>query len=74
MRDGETVQSGKLIAVIAEADEDIASALSDGVTAAPSISNGAKTDAAPKGIGSRSTSAFRGGAANRFATRQSPGR
>ena len=48
VRDGETVQSGKLIAVIAEADEDIASALSDGVTAAPSISNGAKTDAAPK--------------------------
>ena len=48
VQDGDTVQSGKLIAVIAEADEDIASALSDGVTAAPSISNGAKTDAAPK--------------------------
>lgn len=48
VHDGETVQSGKLIAVIAEADEDIASALSDGVAAAPSIGNGAKTDAAPK--------------------------
>jgi len=44
VRDGETVLSGTLIAVIAEADEDIASALSDGVTAAPSIGNGAKTD------------------------------
>ena len=33
VRDGETVQSGTLIAVIAEADEDITSALSDGVTA-----------------------------------------
>lgn len=43
VRDGETVLSGTLIAVIAEADEDIASALSDGVTAAPSIGNGAKT-------------------------------
>ncbi|GAB1721381.1 MAG: dihydrolipoamide acetyltransferase family protein [Nitrospira sp.] len=47
VRDGETVQSGTLIAVIAAADEDIASALSDGVTAAPSIGNGAKNGAAP---------------------------
>ena len=47
VRDGETVQSGTLIAVIAEADEDITAALSDGVTAAPSIGNGAKTGAAP---------------------------
>ena len=45
VRDGETVQSGTLIAVIAEADEDIASALSGGVTAAPSIGNGAKAGA-----------------------------
>ena len=42
VRDGEIVQSGKLIAVIAEADEDIASALSDGVTAAPSVGSGSK--------------------------------
>ncbi|MBX3123082.1 MAG: 2-oxo acid dehydrogenase subunit E2 [Nitrospira sp.] len=50
VQDGETVQSGKLIAVIAEADEDIASALSDGVTAAASTGTGPKsapsTDAA----------------------------
>ena len=46
VRDGETVQSGTLIAVIAEADEDITSALSDGVTAAPSIDNGPKAGAA----------------------------
>ena len=47
VRDGETVQSGTLIGVIAEADEDITSALSDGVTAAPSIGNGTKSVAAP---------------------------
>ncbi|MCS6319910.1 MAG: E3 binding domain-containing protein, partial [Nitrospira sp.] len=45
VRDGETVQSGTLIAVIAGSDEDITSALSDGVTAAPSIGNGAKSGA-----------------------------
>lgn len=37
VRDGDTVQSGTLIAVIAGADEDITPALTDGVTAAPSI-------------------------------------
>lgn len=42
VQDGETVQSGKLIAVIAEADEDIALALSDGVAAAPSAGSGPK--------------------------------
>ena len=42
VQDGETVQSGTLIAVIAEADEDIAGALADGVTAAPSVGPGAK--------------------------------
>ncbi|MCC2643877.1 MAG: pdhC [Nitrospira sp.] len=53
VQDGETVKSGTLIAVIAEADEDIASALSDAVTAAPSIVSGKKpvvtpaADAAP---------------------------
>ncbi len=58
VRDGETVQSGTLIAVIAEADEDITSALSDAVTAAPSIGGGPKP-AAPTGDASRSTSAAR---------------
>lgn len=46
VREGETVASGTLIAVIADADEDIASALSDGVVAAPSIGNGPKAGAA----------------------------
>jgi pyruvate dehydrogenase E2 component (dihydrolipoamide acetyltransferase) len=47
VRDGETVQSGTLIAVIAEADEDIASALADAVTAAPSVGSGKKPVATP---------------------------
>ncbi len=42
VRDGATVQSGKLIAVIAGADEDITPALTDGVAAAPSIGAGTK--------------------------------
>jgi len=47
VRDGETVQSGTLIAVIAEADEDITPALKDGVTAAPSIGEATKPVATP---------------------------
>jgi pyruvate dehydrogenase E2 component (dihydrolipoamide acetyltransferase) len=47
VRDGETVQSGKLIAVIAEAEEDIAGALADGVSAAPSVGTAAKPSDAP---------------------------
>ncbi len=46
VRDGETVQSGTLLAVIAEADEDIAPALSDRVTATPSIGGAGKPAAA----------------------------
>ncbi len=42
VHDGETVESGTLIAVIAEADEDITPALTDGVVAAPSIGAGTK--------------------------------
>jgi pyruvate dehydrogenase E2 component (dihydrolipoamide acetyltransferase) len=57
VRDGETVQSGTLIAVIAEADEDITAALSDGVTAAPSIGSGAKTGAAPGAVSAPVTAA-----------------
>ncbi len=67
VRDGETVQSGTLIAVIAESDEDIASALSDGVTAAPSIGNGAKTGAAP-GVAPAPTAAARPEGARPFAS------
>lgn len=46
VREGETAASGTLIAVIADADEDITSALSDGVAAAPSIGNGSTAGAA----------------------------
>ncbi len=58
VRDGETVESGTLIAVIAEADEDITSALSDAVTAAPSIGGGPKS-AAPTGGAPTAVSAAR---------------
>lgn len=47
VQDGQTVQSGTLIAVIAEAEEDIASALADAVTAAPSIRSATKRVATP---------------------------
>lgn len=43
VREGETVPSGTLIAVIADAEEDIASALSDSVTASSTIGNGPKS-------------------------------
>ncbi len=62
VRDGTTVQSGTLIAVIAEADEDIAAALADGVTAAPSVGAGAKPVSASKPDVSSPTSAPMGGA------------
>lgn len=47
VQDGETVMSGTLIGVIAEADEDITHALTDTVTAAPSIGGGTRRSAAP---------------------------
>lgn len=46
VRDGETVPSGTLLGVIAEADEDITSALTDRVTAGPSTGGGTKPTAA----------------------------
>lgn len=46
VRGGETVPSGTLLAVIAEADEDITPALTDRVTAAPSTGGGANPPAA----------------------------
>lgn len=61
VHDGETVQSGTLIAVIAEADEDIATALADGVTAAPSVGTGAKPLATAKADVSSPASAPAGG-------------
>ena len=47
VQDGETVVSGALIGVIAEADEDITPALTDTMAAAPSPGSGTKTPAAP---------------------------
>ncbi|HSQ51723.1 MAG TPA: dihydrolipoamide acetyltransferase family protein [Nitrospiraceae bacterium] len=46
VQDGATVMSGTLIGVIGGADEDITSALTDTITAAPSVA-GAKTSAPP---------------------------
>jgi pyruvate dehydrogenase E2 component (dihydrolipoamide acetyltransferase) len=46
VHDGETVLSGTLMGVIAKADEDITSALTDPVTAAPSTRGGTQTLAA----------------------------
>src|SRR5512132_1770527 len=57
VQDGTTVQSGTLIAVIAAADEDIAAALADGVTAAPSVGAGAKPVSTSKPAVSSLTSA-----------------
>ena len=47
VQDGATVMSGTLIGVIGGADEDITSALTDRITAAPSIGGGTKTSAPP---------------------------
>jgi pyruvate dehydrogenase E2 component (dihydrolipoamide acetyltransferase) len=45
VQDGATVMSGTLIGVIGGADEDITSALTDRITAAPSTGSGTKTSA-----------------------------
>lgn len=45
VQEGATVMSGTLIGVIGEADEDITSALTDKITAAPTAGGGAKTSA-----------------------------
>ncbi|MGQ0666423.1 MAG: dihydrolipoamide acetyltransferase family protein [Nitrospiraceae bacterium] len=45
VQDGATVMSGTLIGVIGGADEDITSALTDRITAAPSVSVGTRTSA-----------------------------
>ena len=47
VQDGATVMSGTLIGVIGGADEDITSALTDRITAAPSAGIGTKTSAPP---------------------------
>jgi pyruvate dehydrogenase E2 component (dihydrolipoamide acetyltransferase) len=47
VRDGATVMSGTLIGVIGEADEDITSALTDQITAAPSVGEGSRTSVPP---------------------------
>jgi pyruvate dehydrogenase E2 component (dihydrolipoamide acetyltransferase) len=47
VQEGATVMSGTLIGVIGEADEDITSALTDKITAAPSAGSGSKPTAPP---------------------------
>ena len=47
VQDGATVMSGTLIGVIGGADEDIASALTDQITAGPSAGGGARTSEPP---------------------------
>jgi len=47
VQDGATVMSGTLIGVIGGADEDITSALTDKITAAPSVTAGTKASAPP---------------------------
>jgi pyruvate dehydrogenase E2 component (dihydrolipoamide acetyltransferase) len=47
VQDGATVMSGTLIGVIGGADEDITSALTDTITAAPSAGGGTKTSVPP---------------------------
>ena len=47
VQDGATVMSGTLIGVIGGADEDITSALTDKITAAPSVGIGTRTSAPP---------------------------
>ncbi len=47
VQDGATVMSGTLIGVIGGADEDIASALADTITAAPSVGSGIRTSTTP---------------------------
>jgi pyruvate dehydrogenase E2 component (dihydrolipoamide acetyltransferase) len=47
VQDGATVMSGTLIGVIGGADEDITSALTDRITAAPSVGGGTKASAPP---------------------------
>ena len=47
VQDGATVMSGTLIGVIGGVDEDITSALTDQITAGPSVGGGTKTSAPP---------------------------
>ena len=47
VQDGATVMSGTLIGVIGGADEDITSALTDRITAAPSVGGGTKANSSP---------------------------
>ena len=47
VQDGATVMSGTLIGVIGGADEDITSALTDKITAAPSVASGTKASVPP---------------------------
>ncbi|MDN5942580.1 MAG: 2-oxo acid dehydrogenase subunit E2 [Nitrospira sp.] len=50
VQDGATVMSGTLIGVIGGADEDITSALTDKITAAPSVASGTKASLPPTAV------------------------
>ena len=60
VQDGATVMSGTLIGIIGGADEDITSALTDTITAAPSVGVGTKTSAPPAGAPAPPSSARSG--------------
>ncbi len=74
VQDGATVMSGTLIGVIGGADEDITSALTDRITAAPSV--GCRNEdkcASCCRSGTRLTSGSRGSSCHRLASRESAG-
>ena len=72
VQDGATVMSGTLIGVIGGADEDITSALTDTITAAPSVGGGTKTScAACCRSGTRLTRESTGNSCHRLAPRES---
>ena len=72
VQDGATVMSGTLIGVIGGADEDITSALTDTITAAPSVGGGTKASAPPAaGPAPASPAESTGHSCHRLAPRES---
>ena len=67
VQDGATVMSGTLIGVIGGADEDITPALTDRITAAPSVGDGARTNM-PTAAGPAPTPPVRSGEARVIAS------
>ena len=67
VQDGATVMSGTLIGVIGGADEDITSALTDTITATPSVGDGTRANV-PPAAGSATTPPVRSGEARFIAS------